>query len=31
MKRRVFLAFLVLALLLLALGGWAFQTLRGAE
>ena len=31
MKRRLFLASLVLALVLLALGGWAFDALRGAK
>jgi hypothetical protein len=31
MKRRLFLALIVLALLLLALGGWAFDALRGAK
>jgi hypothetical protein len=31
MKRRLFLAFIVLALVLLALGGWAFDVLRGAK
>jgi hypothetical protein len=28
MKRRLFLALIVLALILLALGGWAFDALR---
>jgi hypothetical protein len=31
MKRRLFLVSLVLALVLLALGGWAFAVLRGAK
>jgi hypothetical protein len=31
MKRRLFLALIVLALILLALGGWAFEALRGAK
>jgi hypothetical protein len=31
MKRRLFLALIVLALILLALGGWAFDALRGAK
>ena len=31
MKRRLFLTTLVLALVLLALGGWAFNALRGAK
>ena len=31
MKRRLFLALIVLALILLALGGWAFGALRGAK
>jgi hypothetical protein len=31
MKRRLFLASLVLALVLLALGGWVFDVLRGAK
>jgi hypothetical protein len=31
MKRRLFLASIVLALVLLALGGWAFDALRGAK
>jgi hypothetical protein len=31
MKRRLFLTSLVLALVLLALGGWAFNTLRGGK
>jgi hypothetical protein len=31
MKRRLFLVSLVLALVLLALGGWVFAALRGAK
>ena len=31
MKRRLFLALIVLAVILLALGGWAFDALRGAK
>lgn len=31
MRRRLFLTSLVLALVLLALGGWAFNALRGAK
>jgi len=31
MKRRLFLTPLVLALVLLALGGWAFNALRGGK
>ena len=31
MKRRLFLASVMLALVLLALGGWAFDALRGAR
>jgi hypothetical protein len=31
MKRRLFLTSLVLALMLLALGGWAFNALRGGK
>ena len=31
MKRRLFFVCLVLALVLLALGGWAFAALRGAK
>jgi hypothetical protein len=31
MKRRLFLASLVLALALLALGGWAFDALQGTK
>ena len=31
MKRRLFLALIVLALILLALGGWAFDALQGAK
>jgi hypothetical protein len=31
MKRRLFLALIVLAVILLALGGWAFGALRGAK
>ena len=31
MKRRLFLTSLVLALVLLTLGGWAFNALRGGK
>ena len=31
MKRRLFLTSIVLALVLLALGGWAFNALRGGK
>ena len=31
MKRRLFLTSLVLALVLLAVGGWAFNALRGGK
>ena len=31
MKRRLFLTSIVLALMLLALGGWAFDALRGGK